>query len=358
MNDSKIVLTALLLLLLPIGAIAQQGLKSGSVAGGGSSIVSPVSGAVATGLDFNAMRGTQLLELLRRQQQNQIEELILERGAYGHGLAEAYGNLGNLNFENGAYSEAADAYRQAWHLSRIETGLYSAAQIPYLNRLTEALAEAGHWNEVQQLHQLGFQIASRIYSPEDREYLGAAEYYADWQWRSISEQLAYSDFVDVFAAAQQLSAFYSEVIDKLEHSSSPSSAGLFRLLVGKTRTDLSIAKALMNSRIAGSVFGPGSYITETRCFSDSGTDVESVRRCRKIRLASFDIEQGTMTSANFALGRYLKQLDGSLERLDRLKKAGRNLSNEDKQRIQESILEIQGQVDSLFRPARRGPAAG
>ncbi len=323
-----------------------------STLNGASQLVSSSVGATEAGLIYSA-NNLQSFVAVKEQQQHAIAQLIEERGAYGHGLDEAHSTLGQLYLENGEFSGAVREFKQAWHLSRVNSGLYSEQQLPYLTKLIQAQVELQDWEQVQHLHQLGFHIASRVYTPDDKRYLDAVDYYTSWQWEAIRERRNFRNFDEVFAYAQELSAFYSEVIDRIEHSGSDNTEGLVNLVLGKVRTDISIGRALLNSRLSGSVLGPGSFITETECFNGGLPGGSGIRHCRKIHLSSFNLENGSSMAINFALGRYLKQVDDSLARLERICATRNNLNRVEKNWVESLVVNLRAESESVFRPVRR-----
>ncbi len=283
-----------------------------------------------------------------------IDSLIVERGPYGQGLDEAYSGLGLLLLESEKYAEAAEVFRQAWHLSRIHSGLYSEEQLSHLNNLIHALAELESWEEVHDLHQLGFLISSKIYPPQDIRYVIAAEFYSSWQWKAINGRLSTDGMSEVFPSVQELSTFYSEVIDRVEHAGALPSEGLINLVLGKARTDITLARALLNPRWINSDLGPGSYITEAKCYDSENAEGEAVRQCRKVKLASFVRGDGAFFSSSFAVGRYLKQVEDSIQRLQIISAENQHLSIGEKQWIEQLILALKEESDAIVRAIRRG----
>lgn len=292
------------------------------------------------------------LQMRVQGQLQAIDELILERGPYGQGLDEAYSGLGLLLLDSEKYAQAADVFRQAWHLSRIHSGLYSEQQLSHLNNLIHALAELESWEEVHDLHQLGFLISSKVYPPQDIRYVIAAEFYSSWQWKAINGRLNSAGMSEVFPSVQELSTFYSEVIDKVEHAGVLPSEGLINLVLGKAQTDITLARALLNPRWISSDLGPGSYITEARCYDSENAVGESVRHCRKVKLASFVRGDGTFFSSSFAVGRYLNQVEESIRRLEVISSGNRQLSAGEKEWIDQLILVLKEESSAIVRAIR------
>lgn len=289
-----------------------------------------------------------------QQQLETIETLLTERGPYGPGLDEAYRDYGKLQFAAGNYGQAASMHRQAWHLSRVNHGLYSESQLNHLNLLIEALIELEQWDEVHDLHQLSFLIASRVYPPDDIRYVLAAEFYTNWQWEAINSAFVPEEHSGTFQTVQELSAFYSEVIDKVEHSASAHMPGLVNLVIGKARTDISIARALVNARLPQTMLGPGSFIPETECFYDNATSETARRRCRTVSLAPRNFDNDPAGFIPFALGRYLKQIESSIIRLQRLGELrSTELNVEETQWVEGLITTLQHEYQGLLAHARR-----
>ena len=285
---------------------------------------------------------------LIRQQELRIESLIAERGAFGYGLEEAYGDAGKLHLDLGNLRLAQGYFRQAWHLSRISHGLYGEEQMEYLNQLIEVSIELRHWQEAHDLHQLNFLVSSRLYQPGDIRYLLAAEFYTSWQWQAINSGLLDTGSEDVFQTAQELSAFYTEVIDKVEHAGPARIDGFVDLVLGKARTDISIARALLKSRLTRSVLGPGRFIPEKECFDKPGSDAKPSRQCRTIRLSNQSLDGGGAGSVQFVLGRYLKQIEGSIARLERIQETQAGLSNEEREWVMALVSMLRRESNALL----------
>lgn len=296
----------------------------------------------------------QVYDPLLRKQYEAVDLLLSERGPFGPGLDEAYRDYGKLHFAAGNFEQAAAAHRQAWHISRINHGLYSEQQLDYLNHLIQALVELDRWNEVHDLHQLSFLIASRVYPPDDARYLLAAEFYTSWQWQAINSQRVPKEHSGTFQTVQELSAFYSEVIDKVENSASQHRQGLVNLVIGKARTDISIARALVNSRRPQSMIGPGGFVPETECFDDYSKDGVSKRRCHTVSLAVRNFDNDPAGFIPFALSRYLKQINESIARLERIGgEQAASLSPEEKQWVDSLIVTLRHEYQGLLASARR-----
>lgn len=308
------------------------------------------AGTAGSALVLSSMGRTLTLDSQEARWRTAIDQLINEHGVYGAGLDEAYRSYGRMLFERGNYQQAAELFRQAWHVSRVNTGLYSEHQLTSLNHLIEAQVKLQQWEQVHELHQLGFLIASRVYSPDDLRYAMAAEYYADWKWRAINDNIRFDEYIGGFELAQELSAFYEEVIDKIEHSNVDHTGRLAELILGKARTDISLARALIRSSYSGSFKRP-AFITETQCFDSNYGQVGTNRQCHRVRLANYDFSGSVSSADNFALGRYLGQVEESIERLKRINSSSETPGHAGRHWIDSLVAMLENETEAVLDDA-------
>jgi len=79
-----------------------------------------------------------------------------------------------------------------------------------------------------------------------------------------------------------------------------------------------------------------------------------VRQCRKVKLASFVRGDGAFFSSSFAVGRYLKQVEDSIQRLQIISAENRQLSIGEKRWIEQLILALKEESNAIVRAIRRG----
>ena len=274
-----------------------------------------------------------------------IEDIIADRGVYGEGLGEAYSGFAQLQYDSGDYQQAASLFKQAWQVSRVNSGLYSEDQLAHLNKLIKALSAMQEWEQVHELHQLSFLIASRVFPPDDMRYVIAAELYSEWKWEAIRENISFSGYANGFELAQELSAFYAEVIDKVENSGGIQTGRLARLIGDKARTDISLARTLALSPQSLSSTRP-EFITETECV-DSNLSRQR-RLCRRVKLANYDLGGTLGPSTRFAQGRYLLQVEQSIDRLNSLKKSMHDLSQAERNWIDSLVENLIEESENLL----------
>jgi len=97
-----------------------------------------------------------------REQVKAMEETISIRqqgeGAYSLDLADPVGELGTLHSSLCNHPAALDAYRRAVQLLRINEGLLTEAQLPYLRAMADSSQAIGDYESAQLTLRYGFRI--------------------------------------------------------------------------------------------------------------------------------------------------------------------------------------------------------
>lgn len=100
-------------------------------------------------------------ESLRDEASRLKEELagaVLEAGAYSASLADPVGELGKLYLSLCNHPAALNAHRNALQIIRVNEGLLSPAQIPYLYALAESYEAIGDFRSAQQALRSVFRV--------------------------------------------------------------------------------------------------------------------------------------------------------------------------------------------------------
>ena len=101
-------------------------------------------------------------------------------GAYSRSLADLYLGLGNQLLRDGQYLEARDAYRKGMQVTRINDGLNSLSQEPFLFSLANLDHRLGDLNGSNQALNHILQINSDTYGPGDERMLPVLNRMLDW----------------------------------------------------------------------------------------------------------------------------------------------------------------------------------
>lgn len=94
-----------------------------------------------------------------------------EYGAYGKELAEHLLALGKALHRADQHDEALDVLRRAWHLVRINQGLYNLKQLPILDLMVQSQAALKDWTSVGDSYDFVHWVYRRNYTADDPRLL-------------------------------------------------------------------------------------------------------------------------------------------------------------------------------------------
>jgi hypothetical protein len=106
-------------------------------------------------------------------------------GPYGADLAEPSAELGVVFLTDGAFAEARRAFRRAMHVERINAGLYTPRQIPFLNKVIESGIAARDWRQVDNDFRYFEWLNYRIHGHEDATLIDALDRVIGWHLAAI-----------------------------------------------------------------------------------------------------------------------------------------------------------------------------
>ena len=171
-------------------------------------------------------------------QRNAIAELQSAAGSYDRRLIEANQGLARLLAELGDHEAAASAYNEAMQLSRINHGLYNPQQLPFIDGLIASRTALEQWQTTDDLHALRLHLGSRLYQPDQREYLLMAAAHGRWQLQVLSKNLLRQSGQQRLGQATELSKFYANLLTRAEAAinAAPRTDPLAKVLAA-TQTD-------------------------------------------------------------------------------------------------------------------------
>jgi len=114
-----------------------------------------------------------------------------DQGAYAQALPEQLISLGQALQQQGRYKEAAVVFKRGVHLARVNNGLHSAEQIPFIKGEITSNVAVGDLVEADQRQQYLLSVQQRSLASGDL-YVQAMMQQADWQYsayrRGIGEE--------------------------------------------------------------------------------------------------------------------------------------------------------------------------
>ncbi|MCG8413348.1 MAG: hypothetical protein MI746_03920 [Pseudomonadales bacterium] len=297
--------------------------------------------------DQDALADYEAKVLASQQLKQHLEDLRSIEGSYGNSLIEAHRQYGQLLLELELHEAAALEFEQAWHISRVNHGLYSEEQLPHLNHMIEAYAELKRWEEVHDLHQLGFLVGSRIYPPDDLRYVLAAELYTAWQWEALTQNKLAANSLGVIQSARELSVLYETILDRIDEAARGPSLSSLNLILGKARTDLAIAQSVVRLRHYGGQFA------DPQCRNDGYHQRRRNVGCRPPTLVSFGPADFMQSPGTYSLaGLYIRQVDDAILRLEEILRLETEIEKGERAWIETLVTMLRAESDSLLRSSR------
>jgi len=105
-----------------------------------------VNGAIAETVIETYVEKSENISLYREQ----LQTLELELGHYSYQLIEPLQQLANAQINANRFSDAEAIFDRAAHITRIEDGLYTPLQYPFLQQEIEMQMARGDWDEVNE----------------------------------------------------------------------------------------------------------------------------------------------------------------------------------------------------------------
>ena len=120
-----------------------------------------------------------------RQVETRLEQLEQRLGPYAADLAEPSAELGLMLLRNGAHADARKAFRRAMQVERVNEGLYTPRQLPFLDLAIESSVAAGDWERVDDDFQYFEWLNYRIHDEQDAAIIDVLDRVIDWHLAAI-----------------------------------------------------------------------------------------------------------------------------------------------------------------------------
>lgn len=179
--------------------------------------------APASPTPFGKPEGSSLSEseldrTIARYQQT-ADQLIAEGGAYNAELTENLTALGEAQLQVGNTEEALRVFEEAFHITRIHGGLFSADQIPIIESITRTFVEMGNFTQAHDRQDYLYYLRYKLHPDDNDANLDALLDLAGWSLGIAS--LAYERDFDTTATFQfnrliESSIYFSNAADYLQ----------------------------------------------------------------------------------------------------------------------------------------------
>lgn len=307
-------------------------------------------------LAAEAERNARLQELARELdvRRRAIEDLQSEQGIYYPGLVEAHSDIARLQIEMEDFDGAVQSLNDALQIARINSGLYSEQQLPLIDELIDQNLKREDWQEVDDLVHLDHHISSRVYENADSEYLAAADDYGKWKLRVLQENLLSLNSQGLINTAEDLSDFYGRIIVNVEFAEELDANDLLRLLEGKSRADLSLARSVASTPYSYFQGTASRYVTQQRCSNQRAPNGQLVRQCYNVQVENPRYRQSQRDAKRFALNRHSQEISKIIERMELIRMSDNGLSTAQRQQLDLQIGQLRAEAEAVRRLGFRG----
>ena len=289
-------------------------------------------------------------QLIARQQA--IETMASELGIYNPALIEAYTDLAALYEEIEDYSSAITTYTNALQVARISYGLESDEQFRALESLIDNNGKMDAWQDVDDLQHLRFHINDRLYETLDPRYFTALSQFADWRLRVLRENLLELNSRGLTDVAADLSDLYGQAIASIEIQGDAKPENLLQMIYGKSQADISLARSVANTPFSNFQGTVSPYITVTRCRNVPNGQGQVVRQCTNVRRENPRYMQSQQEAKRFALIRYTRVVEDSINKMRGIRDQSSNLSPEELSQLNTLIAELETESVQLLQAVR------
>jgi hypothetical protein len=281
-----------------------------------------------------------------------IEELRYSSGVYSDQLREVQADLGAYLIEVEDFEGAAEVYSEALQITRINTGLYSEEQLPLIKALIASNTSSKAWAEADDFQSLHLHIASRLYSKTDGRFLAAARQYGDWRFRVMSENLLDDSYQGLARTAEELSAFYGDVIEALESKGQEHSGELLDFVFSKAETDMVLIRAIASTPYTDFPGTVSPYVYRSRCRNVRDANGQVVQQCTNIQVENPRYRQSQRDAKQVAVNRQVRSIREAIERIERLRDSAPLLDRDEVDVLDSRIARLELETQQMLRQAR------
>jgi tetratricopeptide (TPR) repeat protein len=132
-----------------------------------------------------------------------IDTIESDSSAYSRELADLYLSLGNAYVTSGDFAAAKRAFQRGMQIERVNLGLNSLAQTPYLFSIAETETQLGNYTESQEALETLYNINVETHGESSPAMLPVLEQLLDWYTDSY-DQLSRSDAYKSLIVAEDI----------------------------------------------------------------------------------------------------------------------------------------------------------
>ena len=207
-----------------------------------------------------------------------------DQGAYAQALTEYLISLGQALQQQGRHTEAADVFKRGVHLARVNHGLYSAEQIPFIQGEISSNLAVGDLVEADQRQQYLRAIQQRSLVSGER-YVQAMMQQANWQYNAYRQGIGAEEHH--YRRLLSMLDLYRLVIKDIVEREGPSSPDLLQPLQAMLK-----AQYLMSTYRDTSGSGADYNVASER-YRFNSYRMQNFKRGNSVILAIYHLQQSS-----------------------------------------------------------------
>ncbi len=215
---------------------------------------------------------------------------IQDRSAYSSNLGEQLFGLGLTHQRENRHKEAIEALRRATHITRVNSGLHSAMQLPMIEAEIKSLMHLNLFEQVDARQDYLRKVQS-ISLTDNKKIVQGLIKQAEWQQKAYYLDLSDDDEANMFRLIDMLN-LYREALTRLAEEQGEKSQMLLEPLYGILRTQYLLSGFISKS------LGPYEH-TASRLGNDGGRAYRSqnFRQGKHIISAIYGVERHHTSNA-------------------------------------------------------------
>ena len=158
-----------------------------------------------------------------------IDTAESELSAYSLELSDLYLGLGKSHLSKQEYVRARQAFQRGMQIERVNFGLNSLSQTPYLMSIAEAESFLGNWDESEKALENLYLINTQAYGARDPRMLPVLDELLDWYLDTYSDRSTNGGYKNL-VISEKLGTRMQSILDQTNDLSDPAAPQMYRKL--------------------------------------------------------------------------------------------------------------------------------
>ena len=146
---------------------------------------------------------------------NAIDNVEAEHSAYSTELSDLYLGLGKSLYSKQEYEKARQAFQRGMQIQRVNYGLNSLSQSPYLLSIADTESFLGNWDQSQEALENLYSINQQAYGANDVRMLPVLDQMLDWYLDSYDERTPRGGYANLVISERIATRMYSILENEL-----------------------------------------------------------------------------------------------------------------------------------------------